>query len=317
MGPLASIEIGTNSIRMLIAEQGGNSGASLMPVLRKRVITRLGEGFDRNGTPTLKPGPMARSAAALQSFLATAREYGISSPLIVATGVVRQAINRDTFVALVAKQLGYEVRIVSGQEEAQLTEKGVLSALKLEDNCLVIFDIGGGSTEFIRTNKKEGAYLSIELGAVVLQERYLKTDPPTDKELRQMSYHIDDICKTRLASLIGSARDFCLVGTGGTAVALAAVLHGIGKDDLSETTVNGLIVAKGDVEHLFRRLRGIPAVKRLDLIGIEPGREDVILPGSLMVMKIMAYCGKDEVVVSYSDLLEGILIQYAEGEGNG
>jgi exopolyphosphatase/guanosine-5'-triphosphate,3'-diphosphate pyrophosphatase len=281
------------------------------------VITRLGEGFDANETPTLKPGPMARSAAVLQSFLATTREYGISSPCVVATGVVRKASNRNEFLAGVAKQLGHEVRLISGQEEAEFTEKGVLSALKLEDNRLVIFDLGGGSTEFINTDKEESAYLSIELGAVMLQETYLKTDPPTDEELWQMSYHIDDICKTKLNSLMGSARHFRLVGTGGTAVALAAVIHGIGEDDLNETTVNGLTIGRSDVGHLFERLRGMPACKRLDLIGIEPGREDVILPGSLMVMKIMDYFWKDEMVVSYSDLLEGILIQHAEGEGNG
>ncbi len=316
MSPLASIEIGTNSIRMFIAEQAA-SGISFEPLLRKRVITRLGEDFDTKETPTLKPGPMARSVAAIRSFLATTREYGISYPYVVATGVVRKASNRDEFLALIAQQVGHEVRLISGQEEAELTEKGVLSALKLEEDSLVIFDLGGGSTEFIRTNKRESAYLSIELGAVMLQERYLKSDPPTDDELWQMSQHIDDICNTKLDSLMDSAGRFRLVGTGGTAVTLAAVVHGISEDDLNEKTVNGLTVGRGDVGHLFGRLRGMPTFKRLGLVGIGPGREDVILPGSLMVIKLMDYFCKDEIIVSYSDLLEGILIQHAEGEGNG
>jgi len=317
MDPIASIEIGTNSIRMLIAEKG-TSDAPFTPVLRKRVITRLGEGFNSNEGCILKPGAIARSITALREFFGIASQFGVSSPFVIATGVVRKAANRDTFITSIAEHLGHKVKIISGQEEAELTEKGVLSSLDLGSESCVIFDLGGGSTEFIRTNSKETTYLSVELGVVVLKETFLTTDPPRDEEIWYLDKHIEDVCKTRLSSLKESAdRNAAFIGTGGTVVTLAAMIHGITEDNFSERNINGLSVKRHDVGLLFETLKGMPAAERLSFPGLESGREDIILPGTLLVMKFMDYFGKDEIIVSYSDLLEGILIQHVEGERDG
>ncbi len=317
MDPIASIEIGTNSIRMLIAEKG-TSGTPFAPVLRKRVITRLGEGFNSNEGCILKPGAIARSITALREFFGIASQFGVSSPLVIATGVVRKAANRDTFITSIAEHLGHKIRIISGQEEAELTEKGVLSSLDLGSESCVIFDLGGGSTEFIRANSKKTTYLSIELGVVVLKETFLTTDPPRDEEIWYLDKHIEDVCKTRLSSLKESAdRNAAFIGTGGTVVTLAAMIHGITEDNFSERNINGLSVKRHDVGLLFETLKGMPAAERLSFPGLESGREDIILPGTLLIMKLMDYFGKDEIIVSYSDLLEGILIQHVEGERDG
>ena len=317
MDPIASIEIGTNSIRMLIAEKG-TSGTPFTPVLRKRVITRLGEGFNNNEGCMLKPGAIARTITALRELFGIASQFGVSSPLVIATGVVRKAANRDAFITSIAEHLGHKVRIISGQEEAELTEKGVLSSLDLGSESCVIFDLGGGSTEFIRTNSKKTSYLSVELGVVVLKETFLTTDPPKEEEIWHLSKHIEDVCKTRLSSLKESGdQNAAFIGTGGTVVTLAAMIHGITEDNFSERNINGLSVKRHDVGLLFETLKGMPAAERLSFPGLESGREDIILPGSLMVMKFMDYFGKHEIIVSYSDLLEGILIQHVEGERDG
>jgi len=317
MDPVASIEIGSNSTRMLIAERD-KSGSPLRPVLRRRAITRLGEDFNRKKIGTIKPGPMARNIDALKDFLGIAGQYGVSSPIVVATGVIRKAVNRNEFTALITEGLGHDVRIISGQKEADLTFEGVLSSLNHRGEPLVVFDLGGGSTEFVWTNNNERESISIDLGAVVLTEDYLTADPPKDEEMGQLIAHIEDTLKTGLDSLKQTGEEeFSIVGTGGTMVTLAAMTHCIPEDDLNEIRINGLVIRRKDIGLLFENMKGMTAGQRLNLKGLEPGREDIILAGTLMVMKIMDYFGKDEIIISYSDLLEGILIDYMEGDENG
>jgi exopolyphosphatase/guanosine-5'-triphosphate,3'-diphosphate pyrophosphatase len=316
MARVASIEIGSNSIRMLIAEKS-ESDTPVRPVLRRRVITRLGEDFNKKEIGTIKPGPMARSIAALKDFLSIASQCGVSSPIVVATGVVRKAVNRNDFVTLIAERLGHTIKVVSGKEEADLTFVGVLSSLNHAGEPLVIFDLGGGSTEFIWANNREGKSISIELGVVILTEDYLITDPPKDGEIDQLIRHIEDTFERGLDPLkqIEKGR-FSIVGTGGTTVTLAAMIHGIAEDDFNETKINGLVITRKAVGLLFEKMKGMTGTERLNLKGLEIGREDIILAGSLMVMKIMDYFEKDAIIVSYCDLLDGILIHYMEEEKN-
>jgi exopolyphosphatase/guanosine-5'-triphosphate,3'-diphosphate pyrophosphatase len=317
MGTVASIEIGSNSIRMLIAEQG-TSGTALIPILRKRAITRLGEDFNKNLSSTLKPGPMARSIATLKEFLEIANRFGVASPIAVATGVVREATNRDAFIALMAEQLGCEIEIISGQEEARLTEIGVLSSFRPGPQSVGIFDLGGGSTEFILKNGGKTTYVSVPLGVVTSMETYLASDPPKDREISRLSEHIQDICDRKLAALRELKNEACvLLGTGGTVVTLGAIIHGVSGKNFSEKTLHGLSVGKNAAEDLFENLKDLPAVERLSTVGLEPGREDIILPGTLIIVKFMDYFKKNEIIVSYSDLLEGILIQHTEGARDG
>lgn len=317
MNTIASIEIGTNSIRMLIAQKG-KPDSPLKTVLRRRVITRLGEDFNKKEIRTIKPGPLARSISVLKDFFGIASQFGVPCPIVVATGVVREAVNRNNFIALIAERLGHKVKIISGEEEADLTCKGMLSSLNHRREPLIFFDLGGGSTEFISINNKGRKSISIELGVVTLTEDYLITDPPKDREIHQLSYHIEDTLRTRLDSLKGiGKRRFSVVGTGGTVVTLSKIIHGIGEDDFNEAKINGLLIRKRDVGPLFEKMKGMPEAERLNIKGLEIGREDIILAGTLMVIKIIDYFEKDEIIISYSDLLEGILLHYMEGEKNG
>ena len=302
---------------MLIAEKG-KPDSPLKPVLRRRIIARLGEDFNKKEIGTIKPGPLARSISALKDFFGIASQFGVPCPIVVATGVVREAVNRNNFIALIAERLGHNVKVISGQEEADLTCRGVLSSLNNREEPFVIFDLGGGSTEFISINNKGRKSISIELGVVTLTEDYLITDPPKDREIHQLSNHIEDTLRTRLDSLKGiGKRRFSVVGTGGTVVTLSKIIHGIGEDDFNEAKINGLLIRKRDIGPLFEKMKGMPEAERLNIKGLEIGREDIILAGTLMVIKIMDYLEKDEIIISYSDLLEGILLHYMEGEKNG
>ena len=316
MDTIASVEIGTNSLRMLIAERG-NANGTLRPVLRKRSITRLGEDFGKINTGALKREAMDRSISVLEDFFDLASHYHVSSLHAVATGVVRKASNRNSFIKLIARELGHTVKIISGQEEAHLTWRGVISSMNQRGERLVIFDLGGGSTEFIWSHNKERRTISIDLGVITVTEKYLTSDPPKKDEIGQLINHIVQTIQRNLGSWKEIEKDtFILIGTGGTAVSLAAMTHGIEVSDF-DGKVHGLIVTRKKIGLLFEKMRDVPARERLTLKGLEPGREGTILAGTLIVMNIMEYFKKDEIKVSYSDLLEGILVDFLEGEANG
>jgi exopolyphosphatase/guanosine-5'-triphosphate,3'-diphosphate pyrophosphatase len=313
---LASIEIGTNSIRLLIARIHGRDG-ELRTVLRKRSLTRLGEGFGTHGPGALTQEAMARSIEVLKGFLSLASQQGVSSPLMVATGVVRRATNRDAFVDMITQNLNTTITVISGQKEADLTWKGVTGFLEGGAAADLIFDLGGGSTEYILRNGEERKVLSLDMGAVTLSEEYPTSDPPTDSEIQNLTGSIDKEFKRCLepwkAKIRG--RPF-IIGTGGTVVTLAAMVHGIEVSELGET-INGLVIQAEALQSLIEAMKGMPAADRLKLKGLEPGREDSIMAGTLFVAKVMEYFHADEIMASYSDILEGILVDYREGAMNG
>jgi len=316
MDTIASIEIGTNSIRMLIAEKGISEN-TLKPILRKRVITRLGKNFNKKEARIIESEPMFKSISVLGNFFDIAHQFDIPSPIVVATGVVREACNRNNFIALIDKKLGHTVKVITGKEESDLTRKGVLSSLDRRREPVLIFDCGGGSTEFIWTNNKDEKSISINCGAVILTDDYLITDPPKDEEINQIINKIDNIFKVKLEYIKELCKEtFSLVGTGGTVISVAAMIHGVQETEFDEK-LNGLIIKRKDIELLFTKMKRMPEEERLNLKGLEPGREDIVVAGTIIVTKIMDYFEKDEIIICYSDLLEGILLQYMGGRKNG
>jgi len=307
MDTIASIEIGTNSIRMLIAEKDISEN-TLKPILRKRVITRLGKNFNKKEVRIIEHEPMSKSISVLSEFFDIARQFDVPSPIVVATGVMREARNRNNFIALIDKKLGHTVKVITGKEESDLTLRGVLSSLNHRGETVLIFDCGGGSTEFIWTNNKDKKSISIKLGAVTLTDDYLSTDPPRHDEIYQLIKYIDNKFKVELQYIRELCKGtFSLVGTGGTVMNLAAMIHGVRETEFNEK-LNGLVIKRKDIELLFTKMKDMPEAERLNLKGLEPGREDIVLAGTIIVTKIMDYFDKDEIMISYSDLLEGILL---------
>lgn len=299
---IASIDIGTNTFRLLVSEL---KGSELEKIYIDRVITRLGGGFSRIER-LISEDAVERALVVLQGFSRILKRYEVDRVRAVATSVVREALNGHDFMSRVKKEAGIEIELVSGEEEAELTVQGVLKSLPSVSKLSLIFDVGGGSTEYAYVG--EGMILSLtstSLGVVHLAEKYLKRDIPTELEIRAISEDIEDVLSDEL-SLTSKFTDdhLSLIGTAGTPTTLAAVELGLNEYD--PNVVNGFVLRREAVLGIFQTLVGIPREERLHIKGIERGREDIIIPGTLIVLKTMERVCKDEIVVSDGGLLEGI-----------
>ena len=312
----ASIDIGTHTARLLIAQKAGGPGV-LRPLIRKRDYIRLGEAFDRSGKKVISPDAIDRTLNVLGGFSQSLKTFGVGSVHAVATGVVREAANRDEFLDRIYESAGIRVKTITGDEEALLTGKGVLNALNIPKGPFLIFDLGGGSTEFLSGSEGAQTVKSIPLGAAVLKQAYLKSDPPEKNEVDALSRHIDQFLAESRLEPYGMGDDFSMVGTGGTVTTLGAMLHRVSVEDIMPDRITGLTLTMAQIETLFDRIRNLSLEERLKLPGLDPGRAGVIVAGSLVVIRILHFFKSVQLMVSMSDLLEGILITCFKGEVNG
>ena len=304
-GNLASIDIGSHTARLLIAEKAGHSEL-FHPLFRNRAYIRLAEDFEEG---LIKQGAMDRALEALEDFLSTARRYNVDTIRAVCTGVVREASNKDRFLAMIREGAGIQVRLLSGEEEARLTGKGVCHGLNMKGRPFVIFDLGGGTTEFLFGQNEKTEVKSIPLGAMVLTQKYLRSDPPEEKGVRDLEKHIARILQDAFSSNTPVMENPLLVGTGGTVTTLAAMTQGIQADKIGADNIHGLVLEKGEIEGLFRRMSTITLEERLKIPGLDRGRGDIIVAGSMAVIGILRYFQSSRMVVSFSDILEGVLIE--------
>lgn len=305
----ASIDIGTNTLRLLIAEIDNKK---FKAVFLKRIITRLGGDFKED--IGIAASAQEKTIKALELFSEKIREYGVKEVKAVATSVVRRAKNREAFLKNVLERTGIDVKVISGDEEARLSLLGVLSVIKdARKKCLVV-DIGGGSSEFIATDngKMLGAW-SMEMGVVHLTENYLKTDPPTGHELNAMENEIKevianlkDLMSQSLPSAFSLEPSALFVGTAGTITTLAAIDQGLEK--YAPEKINNYILSCGAIKKIYRHLASLPLKQREEILSLEKGREDIIIPGAAIVLKAMEGFGFDKITVSDAGLLEGILL---------
>jgi len=315
MTNIASIDIGSHTARLLISKKIGSPGL-FRPLIRKRSYIRLAQCFDhQNGAAgIIGPEAIDRTLSALAAFSHVARKYDVSQVHAVATGVVRNAANRDHFIDLIQSKTGIKVSVITGEKEAELTCKGVLHAFNLETRPFVIFDLGGGTTEFIIGDKSYAKIKSIPLGAAVLTKRFLSSEPPGKGQLEDLDNHIDEVLEGVFSKETHVGSDHLMVGTGGTVTTLATLIHQIRVQDIRPDRLNGLVLGREEIEDLFDRLKSLNTNERLKLPGLDKGRADVILAGTTVIIRILHYFRSEHMKVSLSDLLEGILITYLEGE---
>ena len=167
---LASIDIGSHTARLLVCQKTGSS-KDFRPLQRKRVYIRLAEDFSLHGSPTIQPEAVERTLGALEEFATIAEKLRVENIQAVCTGVVREADNRDDLLKQILNRTGIQARIISGDEEARLTAKGVLHALRFQGGPFMIFDLGGGSTEVVYGEQEHQRIQSLALGAMVLTKK--------------------------------------------------------------------------------------------------------------------------------------------------
>lgn len=289
----------------------------LKPLARKRAYIRLGEGFSYSEGKTIQPEAIDRTLEVFEDFLQCTRLFDVNEVHAVATGVVREATNRDEFLGLIHSHTGVHIRPITGEEEALLTGKGVVYALDIQSRPFLVFDLGGGSTEFFLSTEGAQVVRSTLIGSMILKQAFLKSDPPEDKQVDALSRHIDKMLGGLRLEPIHSGCSLLVAGTGGTVTTLAAMLNGISLEEISPERINGLTLTVKQLEGFFDEIKRLPYEERLRMLGLDPERAEVILAGCIAVIRILYFFGSLQVTVSMSDLLEGILIRYAEGEKNG
>jgi exopolyphosphatase / guanosine-5'-triphosphate,3'-diphosphate pyrophosphatase len=303
---LATIDLGTNTVRLLVADvESGTRGWRVVDADQR--VTRLGEGLAPTGH--LAEPAAERTASVVGEYVSRARRAGAERLAIVATSAVREAANGRQFAARLERVTGERVTIVSGEQEAALTLAGVLEGLPgaAERETTLVFDIGGGSTEYILARGTTSvAETSLRLGVVDLAERYPFTDPVDSSRYRMMSTEIADRLRAELPGPIRAARADRVVGTAGTVTTLAALDLDLRVYDPAR--VQGHVLSRAAVERQLARLAALSVVERGQLPCLEPGRADLIVAGTAIVLATLELAATDRLVVSDWGLREGILI---------
>jgi exopolyphosphatase/guanosine-5'-triphosphate,3'-diphosphate pyrophosphatase len=301
MGPAtAAIDLGTNTARLLIGFAGPDGCIS--PVLVKRRITRLGGGFSRE--EGLSREARDRSIEALTDFADEMKHHGVGNYRAVATSAVRDAANGRQFCDEVLRVAGVGLEIIDGREEGILTLNGVLAGL---DDCrgnFLIFDIGGGSTEYSLATDRQLLFTeSMHLGVVRLTEGKGAPDRMTEKIDRELSLLESALAEAGLATLLPDTR---LVGTAGTATTLAAISMKMTEYDYRK--VNNYRMSLHDIREIYATLLPLSPADRLTIPGMEKGREDLIIAGMLVTLRTMERFGFSNLTVSDFGLLEGLFL---------
>jgi exopolyphosphatase/guanosine-5'-triphosphate,3'-diphosphate pyrophosphatase len=292
-----AIDIGSNSLRMLVGEV---VCGQVVPHHYFRQITRLGGDYDP--LTGISAAARDRTLSALDEFVQILAKMEPLCTRAVATEAVRRAVNGRQFVADVLVRTGFSVEIIDGEEEALLSSTGVLAGLKPQPSVALIFDIGGGSTEFIVI--KEGIRLwqkSYPLGVVSLAE---VSDPETVIE-GVLTLLVEDLRVADLTPLLARA-DCKLVGTAGTVTTLAALDLAMTKYDWQR--INNYVLSQSTLYSLYERLVPLTVVQRELLSGVEKGRGDLIVHGAGIVLFLMKMLHKEQLLVSDFGLLEGTLL---------
>ena len=302
---LAGVDIGTLTCRLLIARVSESGG--LTELRSDRRIVRLGEDVDR--LRTLRLDAMDRVISTLLEWRKVIETYPVEGQIAVATSAVRDAKNRDEFLGRIKREAGFEVELISGEEEARRTMLGIRSGLPDGVSIVLGLDIGGGSTEFMLDRPGSAPIVrSVDLGVIRLSERMLLHDPPTEREL-QAAREVIKKETEQVRTWLGDFSGATFVGTAGTITTLAAMAQQLPVYEQARIHNYGLKLAT--VQKLERALLSRTKAQRRGMPGLELGREDVIVAGVLILRTVMETLGYRDCLVSDLGLREGILIDLA------
>jgi exopolyphosphatase / guanosine-5'-triphosphate,3'-diphosphate pyrophosphatase len=287
------VDLGTNSTRLLVADV---EDGAVREVERRLTITRLGEGVDERRI--LLPTALARVRNVLADYRRVLEASGAERTLAVATSAVRDAENGEAFLGEIEWSYGFDTRLLSGDEEARLTFRGVAGGLELVPGTLVI-DVGGGSTELVLADW----HRSLDLGCVRLTERFLYSDPPNADEL--------EACRTHIRALLpDEPRPARAIGVAGTVTTLA--LLSLDLDEEDPAALHGHTISTGWIEGEAERLATLPVSHLREIRGMHPERAPVIVAGALVLAETLRHFGLAELAVSEHDLMHGAALAAAE-----
>lgn len=304
----ASIDIGSNTIRLLIGNVEDNS---IEHVCSERKITRLAEGIDQTGR--LRERNMQASLAVLKEFSSIIVRYGVTYLKAVATSALREASNSDAFIKNVFAETCIPVEVISGEREAELILQGILASVPdsslFTRHSLLIVDIGGGSTEWIFfRDKKPVGMGSIPVGVIKLCRSFITTDPISDDDIKTLDRAIFSLLKVLKKAIRHHVdRRTRFIGTAGTFSTLASV--DLKLDTYSREKIHLHRIPLSRLKEMRRMLLSLPLRERKKVRGLEPERADLIIPGIQFTINIMEYFKFDEVMVSEHGLLEGALLE--------
>lgn len=311
----AGIDIGSHTTRMLVAKK---NETELVPVRVERRVTRLAKSFQPSGV--IAKEAMHTNILALKEYISILRRLQVGRVACGATGVIRRAKNSGAVIDGIAAETGIECKIISEETEALLSAKGILSVLPGAGSELLSFDVGGGSTEFVLAGAQTLiGTASRPVGAATLTEGFLTGDPPGAESVRRAGLwagkEIDwakeqlyeNLKKAGIMDFFGGMR---LVGTAGTVTTLAAMYKKM--ESYVPYRVNGMVLTKDWLSGTIDLLAQMPLAQRRLIAGLEPGREDIILGGAVIVSEILSCFGHDSFVVSDAGFLEGLLIELVE-----
>jgi len=294
LSALAAIDIGTNSVRLLVTDPEGNELERLMR------MTRLGQGVDVTGE--LAPEAIARTLPVLDEYAATLRAFGASRVRVVATSAARDARNGAQFFDAAQRSLGVRPELLSGEAEARWSFFGATQGLAPSAGPFLVIDLGGGSTEFVLGVERPEAAVSLQMGCVRMSERHLHGDPPTREELAACASDVRAQL-SQVRALIDVARARTVIGLAGTVTALSALELGLTRYDATRTHHSRLSAAQ--VASACTRLASADLAQRRALL-VEPARAEVIVGGAIVLATVLNELGIFELLVSEHDILDGL-----------
>ncbi|MGD0584921.1 MAG: exopolyphosphatase [Oryzomonas sp.] len=295
---VAAIDFGTNTARLLVAElrEGGFEHVRL-----EREIVRMGGGFSRE--EGLSGDAQQRGLSCLQRFAGIIRSLDVSQVRAVATSAVRDAANGPAFVESIRCKTGIELMVIDGIREGELTLAGVLAGLDRQEKELLVFDVGGGSTEYTLARDGRAQFVrSLPLGVVRLTEGKVTPEAVSEKIGRELDLLVQEMATAQGRPASGAT----LIGTAGTATTLAAIAMEM--KDYDYRKVNNTTISRQQIETIYERLLPMTHEERLKVPGLEKGREDLIIAGILITLHTMDRFGFHTLKVSDYGLLEGLIV---------
>jgi exopolyphosphatase / guanosine-5'-triphosphate,3'-diphosphate pyrophosphatase len=302
---VAVVDIGTNSTRLLIADV--DPEGSVSERLRRSEVTRLGAGVDASGA--LSEQATARVFARLDEFAVAIGEYECEANVAVLTSAVRDASNGAEFAARVREDYGLDARVLTGEEEAQLTFLGAMAGREAAREPTVVIDIGGGSTEFVvGVGRSAGFHTSLDAGVVRMSERHLAHDPPPPDEVQALAADVRAVLERGLPQdeRLPVEHGIAVAGTATSAAAIDLELY-----PYDPARVHGYDLSLATVELLLARLADMDEAQRREVVGLNPDRAPTIVAGMVLLEEAMRAFALEHVEVSEHDILYGAALRLA------